>query len=427
LVNHWGDEDLGFEKDKFPPEKTIYLTLLRENGLVVDVNDPLATISISESSHFRDLWEHGTQFIEKAKKHRLPLIEFYDSLTKPPFKLKQGLIDFWVPTFLFLKRDEFALFGNGIYIPELQEGTLELLAKSPKDYSIKSFDVEGIRLDIFNRYRQFLNQGTKSQINNLVFIETIRPFLTFYKSLPEYAKHTNRLRKESLAVRKAIAVATEPEKTFFDDFPTALGLTLDQLQSSPESLEGYIRELQESIREIRTCHDELVNRFELFILNEVLYEVLPFEGYKKTLRERFASIKEYRLLPHHKTFLLRLSSELDDRKAWLSSIAQAVVGRTLENLRDEDEPQLYERFKNLVLELDTLTQISETAVDEEKEDVFGLEITSFEAIEKKVVRFPKKKKVEIDRIEEQVKMQLGKDKILNIAALANVLKDLLQK
>lgn len=427
LVHQWGDADLGFEKDKFPPEKTIYLTLLRENGLVFDPNNPLASISIRQESNFKNLWIHGEQFLEKAKKHRLPLVEFYDSLTKPPFKLKQGLIDFWLPTFLFLKRDDFALFGNGIYIPDIQEGTLELLAKSPKDYSIKSFDVEGVRLDIFNRYRQFLNQGTKNQINNLVFIETIRPFLTFYKSLPEYAKHTNRLRKESIAVRRAISVATEPEKTFFEDFPTALGITLDQLQHSPQALEGYIQALQDSIREIRTCHDELVTRFELFILEEVLYEMLPFEQYKQKLRDRFASIKEYRLLPHHKTFLLRLSSALDDRKAWLSSIAQAVVGKTLENLRDEDEPLLFERFKNLVLELDTLSQISEVTLDDDKEDVFGLEITSFEAIEKKVVRFPKKKKMEINHIEEQLKKQLGNDKILNIAALANILKDLLQK
>ena len=32
-------------------------------------------------------------------------------LGKRPFKLKQGVIDFWVPTFLFLKRDDFAIFN----------------------------------------------------------------------------------------------------------------------------------------------------------------------------------------------------------------------------------------------------------------------------------------------------------------------------
>lgn len=427
LVNHWNDEDLGFEKAKFPPEKTIYLTLLKENGLVPDPHNPFASVAISEASKFKALWEHGENFLENAKKHRLPLTEFTDSLTKPPFKLKQGLIDFWLPTFLFLKRDDFALFGNGIYVHEIREEVLELLVKSPKDYYIKTFDVAGVRLDIFNRYREFLNQGTKERLDNQAFVETIRPFLSFYRKLPEYAKHTNRLTKESLAVRKVISTATDPEKTFFEDFPTALGMTLNQLKKSPEALGNYIDRLQTAIREIRTCHDELVNRFELFIAEEVLYETLPFETYKMKLRQRFTTIKQHRLLPHHKTLLLRLASELDDRKAWLSSIAQAVVGKTLEHLRDEDEPLLYDKFKNLVLELDTLNQLSQDGVDDEKEEAFGLEITTFEAVEKKVVRFPKKKKAEIGRIEEQLRTQLGKDKTLNIAALANVLKDLLNK
>ena len=427
LVNHWTDEDLGFEKEKFPPEKTIYLTLLRVNGLVYDPANPLAPVTLAEGSSFRPLWQFGEDFLEKAKKHRYPLTEFVEALTKPPFKLKQGLIDFWLPTFLFLKRDEFALFGEGIYIPELSKGTLELLAKRPKDFTIKAFDVEGVRLEIFNRYRQFLNQGTKQQINNQTFIETIRPFLSFYKGLPDYATHTKRLQKESLAVRDAIATATDPEKTFFEGFPSALGVSLKQLKKSPDALSDYIDRLQTAIREIRTCHDELVNRFEAFITNEVLYESLDFEGYKNKLRSRFAKVKQHLLLPHQKTLLMRLASELDDRNAWLSSVAQAVVGRTLEKLRDEDEPLLYDKFKSTVSELDTLMQLADTDVDKTKEEVFGLEITTFEQVEKKILRYPKKKKGEINRIEDAVKAQLGSDKTLNIAALANLLKDLLKK
>jgi hypothetical protein len=427
LVNHWHDENLGFEKNRFPPEKTIYLTLLRENGLVPSLQNTLGAINIDEKSPFKKLWEHGVSFLAKAQKSRLPLTDFSESLAMAPFKLKQGLIDFWLPTFLFLKRDEFALFGNGIYIPELHEETLELLAKSTKDYYIKAFDVAGLRMDVFNRYREFLNQETKTNLNNLVFIETIRPFLTFYKSLPEYAKHTNRLQKESIAIRQVIATATDPEKTFFEDFPTALGITLGQLKQSPKSLSDFIHRLQEAIREIRSCHDELVNRFELFIKEEVLYETLSFDAYKGKLRDRFKTIKQHRLLPHHKTLLLRLSSELDDRKAWLSSITQAIVGKTLENLRDEDEPLLYDKFKRIVSELDTLNQLSSNAIDDEKEVAIGLEITTFDSIEKKVVRFSTSKTTEVNRIEEALKAKLGKDNTLNIAALTNVLKDLLQQ
>jgi hypothetical protein len=426
LAKNWGEEDLGFEKDKFPPEKTIYLTLLKANGLSFPAK-PFAGITITRSSSFFPLWQFGEAFLESAKKNRLPLTEFSDALQKPPFKLKSGLIDFWLPTFLFLKRDEFALFSKGIYVPDLSAETLELIAKRPQDFSVKSFDVGGVRLEIFNSYRQLLNQAQKEKADNESFIETIRPFLSFYKSLPDYAKNTTRLQKESLAVRKAIATATDPEKTFFEDLPNALGVTLNTLKNSPDVLAGYIAKLQDAIREIRSCYDELVNRFEGFIINEVLYEKQTFEQYQKSLNKRFEAVKQHLLLPHQKTLLLRISSKLDDREAWLSSIAQVVVGKTLENLRDEDEPKLYEKFKNLIMELDSLTQLSEKMVDESKDEVVKLEIASFAAISKQTVRYPKKKKTEINRIEEALKQQLAKDKTLNIAALANVLKELLNK
>ena len=138
-------------------------------------------------------------------------------------------------------------------------------------------------------------------------------------------------------------------------------------------------------------------------------------------------MKQHLLLPHHKKFLQRLSSALDDRTAWLNSVAQALIGKSLENLRDEEEALLYDRFKSTVLELDSLVQLSEASIEEDKEEALKLEITSFEVIQKSVVRYPKKKASEISGIESGIKMQLGKDKTLNIVALANVLKDLLGK
>jgi hypothetical protein len=427
LTNNWDKPDLGFEVGKFPPEKTIYLTLLKENGLIPDLKHPEKDLQVSPTSSFKALWAFSESFLEDAKQHRRRVSELTDALAKRPFKLKQGLIDFWVPSFLFIKRNEFALFGSTGYIPNLSAENLDLLIRAPQDFEVKTFDVVGVRLEIFNSYRQFLNQGIEDKPGSTLFVETIKPFLNFYRNLPDYSKNTKRLRKESLAVREAIANATDPEKTFFVDFPTALGTSLVKLQGSPAVLDEYVASLQDAIREVRGCYDELVNRFEVYLCNDVLYADLSFEEYQKQLRERFAEVKQHLLLPHQKTFLLRVSSELDDREAWLSSITQAVVGKNLKQLRDEDELALYDKFKNLVLELDSLTQISNANVNEEREEVFGLEISSFEKIEKKIVRFPKVKKNEIERIENLLEMHLGTDKTLNIAALVNVLKRILQK
>ena len=133
-------------------------------------------------------------------------------------------------------------------------------------------------------------------------------------------------------------------------------------------------------------------------------------------------------LPHQKTFIQRLDSQLDDKTAWLSSIAQSVIGKPLESIKDEEEILLYDKFKNIIYELDNLTNISQADTDEDKEDILGIEMSSFvDGINKSLIRLPKSKRNEVINIEDQIKSKLSKDKTLNIAALANILKDLLQK
>lgn len=427
LSNDWDKPNLGFEDSKFPPEKTIYLSLLKENGISPYRENNKEVVSINKNSSFYKLWKASEDFLESAKSEQLRISELSIQLSKRPFKLKQGLIDFWVTTFLFLKRDDFAIFNDEIYIPNLSEENLELITKYPDKYSIKTFDIEGVKLDIFNSYRTFLNIATEEKFDNNSFIETIKPFIVFYKQLPEYSKNTNRLSPTAIKIRKAIATSKNPEETFFEAFPNALGITLLTLQQDKSKLQSYTTNLQNAVRELRTSYEELLKRFEEFICSEFVGKSADFEEYKEYLQKRFSKLKKHMLLSNQKTFVQRLDSPLDDKKAWLNSIAQSVSGKTLEMFSDEDEILLYERFKSMILELDSLTKISKADIDESKEDVIGVKIDSFfSKIDPKVVRVPKSKSKEIEQLKNELKNKLGKDNTSNIAAVLNLLKELLQ-
>jgi len=427
LANDWDKVNLGFEDAKFPPEKTIYLSLLKVNGISPIRENSLDVISIDKNSSFNRLWRASEDFLESAKSEQLKISEFSELLSTRPFKLKQGLIDFWIPTFLFLKRDDFAVFNDEGYIPNLSEENLELIAKHPEKYSVKTFDIEGVKLDIFNSYRTFLNISTQQKFNNNSFIETIKPFIVFYKQLPVYSKNTKRLSPSALKIRRAIVTSKDPEETFFEAFPNALGISLSTLQKDNSKLQSYSTNLQDAVRELRTSYDELVNRFEEFICNEFVGKSVNFEDYKDYLQKRFSKLKKHMLLSNQKTFVQRLDSPLDDRKAWLNSIAQAVKGKTLEAFSDEDEILLYEKLKAMILDLDSLTKISKSDIDENKEDVIGVKIdTFFSKIDPKVVRIPKNKSKEIEQLKDELKNRLGTDNTSNIAAVLNLLKELLQ-
>lgn len=329
---------------------------------------------------------------------------------------------------MFIKRDDYALFGADGYIPTLSEEVLELIIKYPHDYEVKAFNVEGLKLNIFNSYRLLVQQNALNKLTNLSFVETIKPFLNFYRSLPEYSIRTKRLSLEALKIREVIANSHDPESTFFESFPLALNYSLEKLKNSDSDLQEYVDSLQNAVRELRTCYEVLLNRVELFLQNEIVGKEIPFDSYKLVLQKRYKGIKKHLLLPKQKSFIQRIYSQLDDRNVWLNSIAQATIGKTLDKISDEEELIFYDRFKSLIIELDSLTYLSNSGYSEEDEDVVSLEISAFfSQVSKKLIRVPKNKKAEIQQTEESIRNMLSSDRTLNIMALTRLLKEIIEE
>ena len=363
LTANWDKPVLGFPAEKFPPEKTIYLSMLRENGLMAG-DLAVREVRVRENSTFEALWNACCQFVDNCKNKQVNVDELVSLLRSRPFRLKQGFIDFWVPTFLFLKKNDFALYSDEGFIPEITAEILDMLSRNPKDYLVKAFDIDGVKLDIFNSYRVFLNQQIETRLSNQSFIETIKPFLVFYRQLPEYSKQTKRLSSDAQAIKSAIASSVDPEKAFFEDFPSALGFSLSKLQENEYILQQFTIRLQSAITEIRTSYEQLLDRLESFIKNDIIGADSDFEIYKAMLQKRFGSLKRHLLLPQQKTFVQRVDSALDDRKAWLVSISQAIAGKSPENFRDDDEIVFYEKIQKMVFDLDSLTKLSAIHIDE---------------------------------------------------------------
>ncbi|MCX2478379.1 hypothetical protein OQY15_04710 [Pedobacter sp. MC2016-15] len=417
----------------FPPQKSIYLSLLLQTGIHHKTDNGWLLQEITEPSldlnNFIPLFKVCNDFVESTKGARREVAALYDLLEQPPFKLKRGFLDFWVPIYLIIKRDDFAIYGVNGFIPDVDSEVLELLVKNPKQYTIKAYDTDGIKVKLFNQYRDLLALSETKQTSNEAFIKTIIPFFRFYKDLKPYVKQTKKLSKKSLAVRKALTDATDPEKLFFEDLPSALSYDLVQLNKTPELLLEFSTELQNSIRELRGAYDELLNKFEE-VINSLWNKTYTFLEYKEKIRQRYkGALKQYLLLPYQKTFFDRLCSPLEDRSAWLSSVAQSIVGKTLDVITDDLVDQLQERFLGLIHELDNLNDIALQEVNLEQEEVFKLEITTPGAkMNNKLIRLPKEQNAKFKYIEDELSTFIeNEDHVTKIAILSRLLKKELEK
>ena len=425
LVNHWSEEDLNYPQDKFPADKTVYTILIKNTGIHRQQEGSYTLLKPnSKDKNFIKVWSACERFLQEARKEPKQVTELIQILKSKPFKLKQGVVDFLLPTFLFAKRGDYALYNvDSGYIPYIDVSNLYLLIRNPQEYSIKAFELSDLRQTLFNKYRSYLNQDANKKISNTTFIESIRPFLILYKGLEVYSQNTKKLSKEAIKLREAIVSAQDPEEVFFEKFPNAIGYDVKELIDKEALFDEYIIKFQKTILEVKNSYQELLNRFETYITNEVLGVKSDFPDYKKQLQKRFFSIKEYQVLPSQKAFLLRVNSDLDDRDSWLNSICFSLISKSLDKISDKDEILLREKLSFTVKELDNLCVIKKVNFDETKEEVYKIDFTSFDSgLKNHVIRVSKNQKLEIEKNISSIKGKLTADKQLRIAILSELLK-----
>lgn len=415
--------DLGFDSDKFPPEKTIYKTLLQNTGIHRMQFGAYSLQAPTEKS-FLALWSTCEEFMLSTSDKPKKIGELSKILKNRPYKLKQGFIDLWLPTYLIIKKNDYSLYdSNDTYVPTINREVLDILQKSPNDFSVKAFNVEGVKLNIFNQYRRFVGASGDAEFTTESLIETIKPFLVFYNKLDKYAKHTKKLNKNSsIRFRDILAKAKDPEKTFFEDLPQALGLKESQLAENEEVLKRYVELIQTAIRDLRSCYIGLIDRLEAAIIDALNLKSTEFINYQKEIALKYSSIKTHLLTNKQKSFLNRVTATTADRKTWFESICYTVLDKKLENLLDEEEEYLIDNlifsFKNLLKYVD----ISKFNVDDDSK-FFRVELISRDGeLQPQVITLNSQKESKAINLEAKINKLLSGENDVEIYALLNILK-----
>lgn len=424
LLEESNIKDLGFEETKFPPEKTIYKTLLQNTDMHKRQFGVYDLVAPEPGNSFFALWEACEAFMRSTSDKPKKIAELSKVLKSRPFKLKQGFIDLWLPTYLIMKKNDYSLYdSNGTYVPTINREVLDILQRSANDFSVKAFSVEGVKLDLFNQYRKFVGATDDAEFSTDSLIETIRPFLVFYKKLDRYAKHTKKLNKStSIKFRDVIAAAKDPEKTFFEDLPRALGFKESKLAENEEALKRYVELIQTAIRDLRSCYIGLIDRLENAVVSALNLKSSDFTVYQKELISQYESIKTYLLTNKQKAFLNRVISATTDRKTWFESICYVVLDKKLDTLLDEEEEYLID---NLIFSFKDLLKYVDISKLNMKEDdkFFRFELISKDGeLQPQVVTLNTQKEDKAIELEKKIDSLLSGDNDVEIYALLNILK-----
>lgn len=428
MLENSDKEDFGFEKETCPPEKAIYYTLFKSTGMHRLSDIGVYVLGEPQNNLIQGLWNICDKFVKSSVDKPKKISELIKILKSEPIKLKQGVIDFWIPIFLFIRQQDFAIYNEqGAYVMNINKELFELLQKKPGDYSIKAFNVSGVKIEFFKKYRQFLKKDDGASFTASSFIETFKPFLQFYRSLNDYAKSTNKFEHPTTApFRNVLASAKDPEKAFFEDLPEALGFRESMLSQNSEFLEQYLQLIKGAVHELNICYDNLLRR-----INDRLVDALSlpedYQDYKGELVNRYKGVKKYLLTSKCKNFLDRVLAPSETMKEFLEKISNVVIDKRLNQLKDKEEEYLLDNLVFLFHELDRYVSISD--IESDNDEVFNFEIASntHKIAYSQTYRLPENQKIKADTIASKIDTLLTGDDNLDVCILLKMLNDKLGK
>jgi hypothetical protein len=425
----FGDQvDLGFSSSLFPPEKTIYLSLLKNTGIHKSKGQHGFYGEPSEAS-FKPLWKVSNEILLSSSQGRISIAVFFNRLRVGEFKLKQGFLDFWVSIFLIIKKEDYALYSDsGEYIPMLTSDVMDLVHKTPDRFLIKALSTSGVKSDYLVFYKELVGYN-ESNIKGLQssYITIYGNFLRFYRGLEEYSQKTNSISIQAQGVRKAIVAAQDPESALFVEIPEALGFY--GLEKGDKRISDFLHSLQNAIREIRSAYDILIDSIQLDISSSLeMKEELGFEQFKELIIERYSRLNRNLILNEQlKLFFMRLVSPLDVKKAYWESLSDVILGKKLDKINDEDVVVLVDRLKDMLSKLDDLAPLHEISNENNDSSYYQMTIidASGKGSFKKNILLDEKKRTKANELNKKIQSLLSSDSDLNKMVLLELLQNLI--
>ena len=414
-------EDIGLG-EKYPPEKTIYNIVLRQNGIHgFDEIDGIYGLHAPNNETIQPLWKACEEFLESSKENKRSLVDLTKLLRERPFKLKQGLLDLWIPLFLIVEQSKYALFKKGEYVPYLTEELLELLPKNMKDYSLKAFSQDNISKEIFNKYREFLHKPESEFIERSAFNNTYNQFFIFYNKLNDYAKQTKKFTSPYTAkFRDILATATDPEKAVFVDLPESLGLN-GTMTNDSEACDHFLEQLKFSVHELVVCYDAFIDRIEAIVIKSLGLST-DYQVYKTELENRYKYVKRSLLPNKSLSFLQRVLTPSATKKEFYEKIGSLIFDKNLVKVVDGEEDYLIDSILYLFRELDSYVEMSD--YDEKENEVFHFEMASSNGdnVKRRTVVLSKRQIEKTVALESRLEKILSGNQEVDAAALLRLLR-----
>ena len=419
--------DLGLPTDRKPPEKSMYLSILRKTKIHREIDEKwvLAIPSKSDDqANVAPTLKKIRDYLFSQPDSRIQISMIMEELRRPPFGLRDGVFPLFLAIVAIQHEQEIAFYENGTFLSEIGKDAFLRLIKAPQNFEIQFCKIEGIRSELFQRLANVLELPKKDLKFEL--LDVVRNLCGFVAQLPEYTRNTKRLSQTALAVRTVILEAREPVLMLFHDLPVACGFHKFEVGSSisPKEAQRFVEKLKDSLNELRMTLPRLQKRMTSCLSNEFGYEGQALSLYRKKLAERAEQLLLYVSESRLKAFAFRLFDEALPESEWLESVGSFLALRPPNKWKDEEEDTFERELAIMAGRFKRAESLGfkQSNSNKKHNNAIRVSVTQLDGSERQeVIHFDKDEECSLKELQNEIMALICKNKRLGVAAASRAI------
>lgn len=420
------EKDLGI--DKFPPEKAIYRSILRETG--IHNKDTLEFKEPHTRSTLYHVWKEINQFLDSTEKDAKSFAELNSILMAPPYGVKAGVLPILYISAYLVYRHELALYEERKYKPVMTKDMLDRFVKRPDEFAFQRFKITGLRSTIYEEYCKIINAGSEQTV-----VQLVAPLAQFIGELPLYTLKTKSsdISEKARKVRNAFEYSKSPEHLLFEDIPNALGYE-EELKKKKPNLEGLASSLQSCLKELKDAYPNMLEQ-QVKMLLEAFHigKNTSLADLRSNAIGRYAGLDQYTVdVDGLRAFIKRITKKQGSDEEWLENILMFLGQKPSKNWTDADRAEADVKlsdFGKRILDLESLR----LHYDKSKDHMDGeFDVILLKSLKKggepidEVVAIDRKRKEAIQGCKAELKKALSEhSNDLQLATLAELVDEFL--
>jgi len=422
--------ELGLPRDRKPPEKSMYLSVLRNTDMHREESGKwiLGTPESGkrDTGNVLPALKRIKLMLTQRPDERLGVDRLMEELRQPPYGVRHGLFPILLAVVAVEDEQEIAFYENGTFLREIGKDAFLRMTKAPEKFEIQFCKIEGVRSQLFQQLVDVLEVGGDGE-KDVELLDVVRNLCQFVAQLPEYVRQTKNLgNPNAIKVRGVILEAREPVRMVFHDLPEACGFSKFEVgkPTSAKDAKAFVSELKQALDELRHAFPNLHRSMEKAIAEEFGYQGIALSKFRRKLAGRaeqlLLRVTENKL----KAFAFRVFDEGLSESDWLNSVGSVLALRPPDKWKDEDEETFHRELQAAAGRFKRAESVAfgGKGGDQHAGHGFRVAITQADGTERQeVIHLDEKEEQELAKLEQQLNALVKKSGRLGIAAASRVI------